>query len=183
MEIRGKSVPGQERSKYQVTRKSWPLCVQRKSSRPRVAIAAWVKGKWHQIRGWRSCQASGFVGYLQDIVFSLTSKAERFYSFDQQVTSSYVHLCFKSHSCMNIEGRGEARNHRRGYFNSLWEEMMVPWVRVLSVEMEGNNFRIHFRERKWYCTLLYMVKDRSKGTKDAPYVIGLSNQLNGSTFY
>lgn len=79
-------------------------------------------------------------------------------------------------------GKTEARKQPRGYFSSLWEEKMVAWVRVLSVKTEGNNFLLYFGERDSR-TLLYMEKEGNKGTKDAPYDIGLTNQPNGSTFY
>lgn len=43
--------------------------------------------------------------------------------------------------------RLEIRNQPRAYFSSPWEEMTVAWVRVISVEIEGNDFRIYFG--KW----------------------------------
>lgn len=37
--------------------------------------------------------------------------------------------------------------------------------------------------RKRSRTLLYMEKEGNKGTKDAPYDIGLISRMNGSIFY
>lgn len=45
-----------------------------------------------------------------------------------------------------------------------------------------NSFRIYFEERHSH-TSLCMEKEGNKGTKDAPYAIGLTNPLNGGTSY